>query len=361
MAGKTRTLFSIAGVAVATLLLAFVVALYRGWNEETVAYIEQTKADFWVVGTGADSFFTPSLMFTTTLANVQGVPGVARADGIMGKPVKLSQGDKYWDSYVIGFNTRAEGEVSGGPVRMLRGNGKPGDGEIVIDDVLARTAGLDIGDEIKAGVWRLKVVGISSGGNLVLAQLSFVNRDMGQLLVGQNAIVNFILVQAKPGQSEGLADRIESSVKGVDVYPAATFADNSRKVLQRSVLPILLVIVIMAVLVGTLVVGLTVYTAVVEKEREYGVLKALGVPGRGLARVVLEQSAICGLLGFVAGIVLAFAVAGVAGMILPQITTLFLWQDIGLVFLATAVMSIVASIIPTQRVARVDALAVFKA
>ena len=53
-AGKARTAFSVAGVAVATLLLCFVVGLYRGWNEELVTYIHDTRADIWVVGKGAD-------------------------------------------------------------------------------------------------------------------------------------------------------------------------------------------------------------------------------------------------------------------------------------------------------------------
>ena len=38
-AGKARTAFSVAGVAVATLLLCFVVGLYRGWNDAIGAYI----------------------------------------------------------------------------------------------------------------------------------------------------------------------------------------------------------------------------------------------------------------------------------------------------------------------------------
>ena len=46
-----------------------------------------------------------------------------------------------------------------------------------------------------------------------------------------------------------------------------------------------------------------------EKEKEYGVMKALGTPGRGLFAVVLQQSIACCLVGFVVGEILAMFAA----------------------------------------------------
>ena len=364
MAGKARTAFSVLGVAIATLLLLFVIALYRGWNQELVGYIRETDADLWVVSSGSDSFFTPSVMFSAVLPKMRATEGVASVQPLVGRPMKLRQPGptidgvgEGWDTYVIGFNKEA-----GGPIRVKKGSGTPKVGEIVIDDVLARTAGVKLGDTVQLGLRTLKVVGISGGGNLVLAQLSFVAKEESDILTGIDAIVNFALVKTKSGESPvAVGDRIETNVQGVTAYTSSQFADNSQKVLRRSILPILFVIVLMAVIVGTIVVGLTVYTAAVEKEREFGILKAIGVPGPGLLRVVFEQSLICGAIGFVVGVALTVLVANAAQMILPQVVTLFRWQDIMLVLAATALMSLVASLIPMQRVIRVDTLSVFKA
>ena len=57
--GKARIAFSIAGVAVAVLLLSFILALYRGWNDGLGVYINETKADVWVAPRGSEGFFTP--------------------------------------------------------------------------------------------------------------------------------------------------------------------------------------------------------------------------------------------------------------------------------------------------------------
>ncbi len=356
MAGKARTAFSVAGVAVATLLLCFVVGLYRGWNDELVTYIRETPADAWVVGNTADSFFTPSLVFNTTVVDIRQTKGVTQVSSLVGRPLKLRKDSEGWDSYLIGFDPAG----AGGPVGMKEGKAIPDTGEIVIDDVLARTSGLSIGDEVRAGLRRLKVVGISEGGNLVLAQLSFVSIEEGRLLAG-GAAVNFVLLRTEPGQAATVIERINTNIPGVHAFTSQTFGDNSQRVLQRSILPILLVIVLMAVLVGVIVVGLTVYTAVIEKEREFGILKALGVPAPGLLRVVFEQSFTCGALGFAIGVLLTFVASWLAGLAIPQVVTLFRWQDIALVAAAAAVMSIVASVLPMQRIVRVDTLSVFKA
>jgi ABC-type antimicrobial peptide transport system permease subunit len=77
--------------------------------------------------------------------------------------------------------------------------------------------------------------------------------------------------------------------------------------------------------------------------------------------VVFEQSLICGLLGFALGWGLAYLVAWLASMGLPQVVTLFRWQDVLLVLAGTIVMSAVAGLLPMQRVIRVDTLSVFKA
>jgi putative ABC transport system permease protein len=323
-----------------------------------VAYIHETDVDVWVTGEGADSFFTPSLLFAGKLVEVGQVQGVDQVKPLIGRALKIKKGEEGWDSYVIGFDAGAPG----GPVKVSKGSGTPAIGEIVIDDVLARVSGLKIGDEITAGVRHLKVVGISKGGNLVLAQLSFVNNEEAKALLGVAGAVNFALVTADPGvDGEDLAAKIDGEVTSVDALDSGLFASNSQKVLQRSVIPILLVIVFIAIVVGTVVVGLTVYTAVIEKEREFGILKAVGVPARELIRIVLEQSLATGLLGFVAGVVLAVVVSRVASAVIPQIVTSFRLSDIALVLAATVVMTIVAAVVPLYRVLRVDSLSVFRA
>lgn len=355
--GKGRTAFSVAGVAVAALLLSFVLALYRGWNTGLVSYIEHTEAQVWVTQKGNDSFFAPSVIANPLLVQVQQAPGVIKSSSILGRRLQVQKGSKSFDAYIIGFDPGG----LGGPVGIKEGSGTPATGEIVVDDILARSKGLRIGDEVKAGLRHLKVVGISTGGNLVIAQLSFVSKEEARILAGFEGYVNFALLTVEPGQTEKVVNDVNTLMPGLSAYTTEEFADNSRKVLQNSLLPILRVILVLAVAVGTVVVGLTVYTSVIEKEREFGVMKALGTTNLNLVRVVVEQSLVSCLLGFVAGEGFNLIASALARRAVPQFVAEITPGDVFIVFATTLLMGVVAGLIPIQRLVRVDALAVFKA
>jgi putative ABC transport system permease protein len=147
----------------------------------------------------------------------------------------------------------------------------------------------------------------------------------------------------------------------VVAYTRADFAENTRQRILSNVLPILLAVLGLAFIVGLAVAGLTIYTATVEKAREYGILKAVGFKNSYLYRVVLEQSLVTGVLGFAIGAGLTVAVSPFARDFVPQFVTFVKWQDILAVAGATLVMSAIAAYVPVRRLASIDPVAVFKA
>ncbi len=373
--GKVRLAFSVGGVAVAVLLLQFILGLYRGWNDELGRYIDDTDADVWVSARGSESFFTPGFYNMTFARKIGEVPGVEQATIVRYRPVKLIARGEGFDTWLVGF---IEGQP-GGPTKLIKGSGAPGPGEVILDKVLSELAGVGVGDTVEVAGEPLKVVGISSGGNVVFAQIGFVSADQMQGMV-QAAIdaaklpeelaasaspknnVNLTLVRAKPGvEPEALAAEINATVPAINAFVSSEFADGSRAALRQSIVPILVIILILAFLVGTLVLALTVYTSILEKEREFGVIKALGTPGFGLMRVVAEQALVACLAGFVVGEIATVIAAQVTTAAVPQFVIALYPSDAALVFVGALGMSVFASFVPAQRIRRVDALSVFKA
>jgi putative ABC transport system permease protein len=111
--------------------------------------------------------------------------------------------------------------------------------------------------------------------------------------------------------------------------------------------------------VGVAITGLTIYNATVEKSREYGILKAIGFTNGYLFRLVLEQSLVTGLLGFIIGMLATFLATRFVGGLVPQFVTLVRWQDVVLVLIATVFMSTLAALLPLRRLVSVDPVAVF--
>ena len=63
----------------------------------------------------------------------------------------------------------------------------------------------------------------------------------------------------------------------------------------------------LAVVVGFLVVFLSMYTAVIERTREIGILKALGAEPGTIVGILVRESVVLALVGALLGIVLSFA------------------------------------------------------
>jgi putative ABC transport system permease protein len=67
------------------------------------------------------------------------------------------------------------------------------------------------------------------------------------------------------------------------------------------------VVIGLGIVVGFLVVFLSMYTAVLERTREIGVLKAIGASSGFILNVLLRETAVLAVMGSVLGIVLTYA------------------------------------------------------
>jgi putative ABC transport system permease protein len=113
-------------------------------------------------------------------------------------------------------------------------------------------------------------------------------------------------------------------------------------------------------LVGTMIVGLVIYTATVERQREYGVIKAIGGKNRFLYRVVLTQALFASIAGSTVGILMANATAQWIMNVRPQFLIVFNPLDAGQALIAGLVMALIAAIFPTRVVARLAPAEVFR-
>src|SRR5437899_13057911 len=78
----------------------------------------------------------------------------------------------------------------------------------------------------------------------------------------------------------------------------------------------------LAVSIGLLVIFLTMYTTVIERTRDIGVLKSLGANPAFIIRALLMESALLCLGGIVAGVGLSYAARSVFLRIFPTLSVL---------------------------------------
>ncbi|MCC7077058.1 MAG: ABC transporter permease [Acidimicrobiia bacterium] len=125
-------------------------------------------------------------------------------------------------------------------------------------------------------------------------------------------------------------------------------------------IPIFASLAVAAVLVGTLVLGMTLSIMVTESTRDYALLRSLGTTRGRLRRVVLGQGSYLVGTALVCGLGLGAGLVVVGHRVMPLLpTTLTPVVFVGVIAVA-AVMLVVSSLIPVRRVQRVDPVVVFR-
>jgi putative ABC transport system permease protein len=362
---RTRLAISIGGVALSVFLIGILLSLFRGWNDQVASFVEDVPADLWVASDGTTDFAAAGSILPDGLGRqLSFAPNVETVSPLIVRPLEMYRStddpEQTFDVQLVGYDPRIG---IGGPLEMVEGKSPPGPGEIIVDIEMHERHNVNIGDRLVRGTNGLTVVGYSKGGDFVYTQVSFVTIDTAVDFLdldppGQRTF--FVLEFEEGTDIELAASRLELATPEVEFIEGDEFAQETRDRIMGNVLPILIVVLIVAFIVGLAVAGLTIYTATIEKSREYGILKAEGFTNPYLYRVVFEQSIVTGVLGFVLGAGLTILVAPFAQDQVPQFVVFVRWQDILAIAGATLLMALLAAYIPIRRLTSIDPVSVFK-
>jgi putative ABC transport system permease protein len=131
--------------------------------------------------------------------------------------------------------------------------------------------------------------------------------SMQRYVVGGAAKCSFLLVKCREGAN---VENVAAAMKRI--YP------NNRIVMTRDIptlfsgsigsLEVFLTVVVrLAAVVSTLVILLAMYTTIIERTREIGVLKSLGASKWFIVRTIEKEALLISAVGIVAGAILAIA------------------------------------------------------
>jgi putative ABC transport system permease protein len=151
-----------------------------------------------------------------------------------------------------------------------------------------------------------------------------------------------------------------NELSGVNAITKREMAANDLKLFARVFSAPLKLMVAIAFLVGTMIVGLVIYTITVERQREYGVIKAIGAANRVLYRVVLIQALAASSAGSITGVLLAYGVSRWIMAARPQFLIVIHPSVAGWSLLAGLGMALVAALFPARVVAGLAPAEVFR-
>lgn len=357
LADKVKLLVAVGGVTLAIVLMIVVNSLYQGVRRDTVTFINSLPGDVWVMQQGTtDLVFSNSHLPAESGAQLSSVSGVSQVTALNGRLMAFDVNGKQVRTYVMALDYRGATPAGKGSEFV------PQPGTIILDRTFAKQAGLSVGDSLSFGETTFTVASIRDVGNVLVTQFSFISAVDYDRVLGVPGSVNFFLVSLEDGVTPAsVHDGLAAQIAGSTVAPSNQFAHSASEKGTGDFLPIIRVILTISFIVGLAVLSLVIYSATIERAREYAIMKVIGASPLALYRIVLSQSTFIAIVGFVAGVALAELFNMVAGDLVPQFITYIRPIDIALVLLATAVMTFVASVLPLHRIARVEPASVFRA
>jgi len=256
LADRRRLAASVAGVGLAVMLILLLDGMWTGVRAQSRLYADRAGADLFVLQPGvSDLIAGESVLPASTVDTVAGTPGVTWATPVQSTYVILEFHAKKVATYLVGS---VPGQA-GGPWVVAEGRTVRTGGEIVVDSLLARRHGLDVGDRMAVMGQPFRIVGISreSSGFMGVGYV-FVTHDAAARLLGAASTTSYVLVgTADPG---GARQRL--TAQGLNVLTKEQAGSNTQDFFTGVFGGPLRLMVAVAFAAGTLVIALTAYTAV---------------------------------------------------------------------------------------------------
>ena len=354
---KTRFALSVGGVALAIMLVLILDGFQVGMYRQITSYLDHSEGSLVVAQEGVVNLIgATSLLPLGTRAQVEAVEGVQGVAPILSQFVILDLHDKKQPAYLVGYSP----ELGGGPWEIVEGREPEVDEEMVFDRVLAERHAIGVGDRVVLMDRSYRIVGLSGGTTSWMTSFLFLRKSAVESLLLSPGATSFLLVVVADGQSpEIIRDRI-SRLSGVEAMLKSEVQANDSRLLARFFSAPVRLMTAIAFLVGVLVVGLVIYTATVERQREYGVLKALGARNRLLYKVVLAQAALAALVGTGLGILLARAASAAIMAARPQFLVVMQSEMAGRAIVIGLGMGLLAALFPARVLAGLAPAEVFR-
>ena len=296
-----RSTIGVIAVAVEVALVVLIVGLTSGMMTETAKRIEGIGADIMVQPPAASVFlgFSGSPMpikIGDKLGQMRYVRAVA--------PALLQFNSTGGIEVIYGIDPESFREVSGGFV-FIQGHDMEGPDDLLVDDWAAKAKRLKVGDTYNLLNHDWHVVAIIEHGK---GARIFVPLATLQDLVGAHDKASIFLVKCtRPEHTDDVMEEIRSALPGYTVRPLKDFLSLMTSTDLPGLEAFINAMIFLAICIGLLVIFLTMYTTVIERTRDIGVLKSLGADRGFIVRALLTESAALCAVGIGAGVGLSYA------------------------------------------------------
>jgi lipoprotein-releasing system permease protein len=282
-------------------------------------------------------------------------------------PVLYSNGTDSSSFGLIGGNLKQLDGVYGISQRMVSGHASLGATDILLGKDFAEKFGLKTGDTISLKFQNDQTASFVVAGvfDLGAAQFNlrnaFVSGSVPQNVMGwsRDQYSQVLAQLSQPYDSIAVAHAWSQQLPGVSV---TEWQGQNRELLaglksQSASSYMIQVFVLVAVALG---IASTLAIAAVQKTRQIGILKAMGLADAAAGQIFLWQAAILGTAGSLGGIIASFALLGLFKLAPVPFSIAMQPSFVVVSAMIGVLVALLSSIIPTRRTSRLDPIEVIQ-
>ena len=376
---KINTALTVLGIVIGIAAIISLVSIGEGLKASVLEQLESFGSDKLIItpssGGGSVGFsaFAGENLVESDVRRIENINGVKTAAGVLFKTLPVKYGKEVTSTYIIGisaddaekiFLEMQTYELNQG--RYFR-NGESGVVDIgsgVAMDLFRKEVG--IGDSVYIKDKKFKVIGImkSMGNNQDDAQIYMPMDDLRELTGGGESITMIIAKVSDASRIDDIADNIEKKLD--KEYGEGSYSAISSQQLMDSVGSIISIlsfvlggIASISLVVAGVGISNTMYTSVLERTKEIGIMKAVGATNFNILEIFIVESALLGFfggaVGCIIGVVLSQLISIFAVGVLPvQFSTVVSLDMIGLSLLFAVVVGVVSGLVPARKASKLQ-------
>ena len=350
-----RSLISVVAIALEVTLILLIVGRALGMLSDSRSRQAGIGADVVIMPPGS-SFIVGltsapmSIKVGNVLAKLPHVTTVA--------PVLTQVSTQGTIELIAGIDLDSYQKLSG-PFQYVAGGPFQGTDDCMVDELFARAKHVKVNDKIEILNRSFRVAGIVEPGK---GARKFLPIDVMQDLQGaQGKASIFYLRLDDPRNADQVVNEIKA-VPGMERYVATSMAYYLSMMTTShypGVSQFINFVIAISVIIGFLVIFQSMYTAVMERTREIGILKSIGASKLYIVNVILRETLMLALGGIIVGVLFSL----VARVGIDHRSTLRVIVTGGWILKATGIAivgSIVGALYPAFKAAQkdpIDALA----
>jgi putative ABC transport system permease protein len=352
------------GVVFAVVLGNFQAGTFLALAFKNKMFVEEARVvDVWVTPPGTRQFQGGTPLTDAQLNRARATPGVAWAEPLVvaTAQVKLPNGGAEPVSLV---GARAP-RFAGGPWNMVAGTTEQlllPNAVMFEDAEREKLGGINVGSVREMSGHKVQAVGFTWGLLPFAPAYAFAEQSLAREILKQPPDKHtFIMVGAAPGVDPvALTESLQVALPDTRVMTREKYVSE---ILNYLITGTQIGVsfgtsTFMGLLVGLITVALSMFSSVIDNMRQFGTLKAIGSTTLDLAKLLLVQAVVYGLVGSIIGLGLIAAMTQAIRN--PQLTPILTTQALGITTVVMVGVCILASVLALLRLRTLEPAMVFR-